>query len=41
MKVKGDVPEETLQELIQVAQARSPVFDIVSHPVPVLIELLK
>lgn len=41
MKVKGDVPEETLQELMQIAQARSPVYDIVSHPVPVSIELQK
>ena len=38
-KVKGDVPEETLKDLIQVAQARSPVYDIVSHPVPVTVQL--
>ena len=38
-KVKGDVPEETLRELVDLAQARSPVFDIVSNPVPVTVEL--
>ena len=35
LKVKGDASEETLQELAEIAQARSPVFDIVSNPVPV------
>ncbi len=41
MKVQGDVPQETLQELIQVAKDRSPVYDIVTHPVDVAIELQK
>ena len=41
MKVEGDVPEETLAELIEVAKARSPVFDIVSHPVDVSVQLEK
>ena len=35
LKVKGDASEEVLQELAEIAQSRSPVFDIVSNPVPV------
>jgi uncharacterized OsmC-like protein len=38
-KVKGDAPEETLRELVEIAQQRSPVFDIVSHPTPVCVSL--
>jgi uncharacterized OsmC-like protein len=38
-KVKGDAPEETLRELVEIAQQRSPVFDIVSHPTPVHVGL--
>lgn len=38
LKVKGDVPEETLKELVEVAKARSPVYDMVSNPVPVTIQ---
>jgi uncharacterized OsmC-like protein len=38
-KVKGDAPKETLRELVQIAQQRSPVFDIVSHPTPVHVSL--
>jgi uncharacterized OsmC-like protein len=38
-KIKADVPKETLQELVQLAQKRSPVFDIVSHPTPVEVSL--
>jgi uncharacterized OsmC-like protein len=34
-RVAGDAPDEVLDELCQVAQQRSPVFDIVSHPVEV------
>ncbi len=41
MKVQGDVPEEILQELIQVAKSRSPVYDMIAHPVDVAIELGK
>lgn len=40
-KIKADAPEETLQELIEIAQQRSPVFDIVTNPVPVKVELAK
>src|SRR5215216_2133065 len=34
-KIKSDAPEEKLRELVELAQKRSPVFDIVSHPTPV------
>jgi uncharacterized OsmC-like protein len=33
--VKGDAPAEKLREILERAQARSAVFDIVSHGVPV------
>jgi uncharacterized OsmC-like protein len=35
MKVAGDATAAQLEELCQLAQQRSPVFDIVSHAVPV------
>ncbi len=38
-KIKADATEEKLQELIELAQRRSPVFDIVSNPVPVKVQL--
>jgi uncharacterized OsmC-like protein len=38
-KIKSDAPTEKLQELVQLAQNRSPVFDIVSHPTPVEVSL--
>lgn len=38
-RIKGDAPEETLEELCQLAQQRSPVFDIISNPVPVTVEM--
>ncbi|MGD1836222.1 MAG: OsmC family protein [Nitrososphaeraceae archaeon] len=34
-KIKSDASEEKLQELVELAQKRSPVFDIVSNPTPV------
>ena len=37
--IKADAPKEKLQELVQLAQKRSPVFDIVSHPTPVEVSL--
>ena len=40
-KIKSDAPEEKLQELIHLAQKRSPVFDIISHPTPVEVTLEK
>ncbi|HEX4947318.1 MAG TPA: OsmC family protein [Blastocatellia bacterium] len=38
-QIKADVPPETLQELCELAQKRSPVFDIISHPVPISVRL--
>jgi uncharacterized OsmC-like protein len=35
--IKGDAPEEKLQELVERAQARSVVYDIVTHGVPVAV----
>jgi uncharacterized OsmC-like protein len=34
-KVKGDAPEEKLRDIVERAKARSVVFDMVSHGVPV------
>lgn len=41
MKVKGDLSEAELQEMVKVAQARSPVYDMVTNPVPVAVEIVK
>ncbi len=38
-KIKSDAPKEKLEQLVQLAQNRSPVFDIVSHPTPVKVSL--
>jgi len=38
-KVKSDAPSEKIRELIDLAQKRSPVFDIVSHPTPIEVSL--
>jgi uncharacterized OsmC-like protein len=38
-RIKADATRDELEELVRVAQQRSPVFDIVSHPVPVSVEL--
>jgi len=38
-KIKADAPKEKLQELVQLAQKRSPVFDIISYPTPVEVSL--
>lgn len=40
-KIKSDAPEEKLKELVELAQKRSPVFDIFSHPTPVNVHLEK
>ncbi len=37
--VRGDAPPEKLREVVERAQARSAVFDIVSHGVPVTVDL--
>src|SRR3954468_694347 len=38
-RVKGDAPEEKLQQIVERAQQRSAVFDMVSHGVPVSVQL--
>ncbi|HJR85334.1 MAG TPA: OsmC family protein [Nitrososphaeraceae archaeon] len=40
-KIKSDAPEEKLVELIELAQKRSPVFDIISHPTPTQVRMEK
>jgi uncharacterized OsmC-like protein len=40
-RIKSDAPQDQLQELVALAQKRSPVFDIVSNPVPVQVTLAK
>lgn len=37
--IKSDAPKEVLRELVLLAQKRSPVFDIVTHPVTVNVSL--
>jgi uncharacterized OsmC-like protein len=38
-RVKSDAPSEKIRELVDLAQKRSPVFDIVSHPTPIEVSL--
>lgn len=38
-RVKSNAPREKIKELVDLAQKRSPVFDIVSHPTPVEVSL--
>ena len=38
-KVKSDAPREKIRELVDLAQERSPVFDIVSNPITVEVSL--
>ncbi len=40
-KVKGDMSEEMKEELVQLAQSRSPNFDIFTNKVPVIVQLEK
>lgn len=40
-KIESDAPEETLQELIELAQKSSPVANTVSRPTPVNVKLEK
>lgn len=37
--VKGDATPEEIEELVRLAQSRSPVFDVVSRPVPVEVKV--
>lgn len=39
LKIKGNATPGQLEELAEVAQRRSPVFDIVSNPVPVSVRV--
>ena len=39
-KVKGEAPAEKLREVVERAQARSAVFDMVNHGVPVEVALV-
>ena len=39
-RIQADATPAQLQELVELAQQRSPVFDIVTHPVPVQVRLL-
>jgi uncharacterized OsmC-like protein len=38
-KVKSDAPKEKIRELVELAQKRSPVFDIITNPTPVEVSL--
>jgi len=37
-KIKSDIPDHIIDELVQIAQERSPVFDIIQNPVNVSVE---
>jgi uncharacterized OsmC-like protein len=39
--IDSDAPDETLQELVTLAQQHSPVFEIVTHPVPVTVGYIR
>ena len=41
MMIKADASKEVLEELCELAQQRSPVFDIVTNPVPVSVRLAR
>jgi uncharacterized OsmC-like protein len=38
-KIKADATDEELRELCELAQKRSPVFDIMSNPTPISVRL--
>jgi uncharacterized OsmC-like protein len=38
-RIKATASEEKLQELVELAQKRSPVFDMISNPTPVNVQL--
>jgi uncharacterized OsmC-like protein len=40
-RIKADAPEEALRELVELAQKRSPVFDIISNPTPIHVSLAR
>ncbi|WP_041531382.1 OsmC family protein [Syntrophotalea carbinolica] len=37
-RIKADAPQEKIEELIRLAVQRSPVFDVVSNPIPVSVK---
>lgn len=39
VRIKSDAPRKEIEELVRLAERRSPVFDIVSNPVPVKVSL--
>lgn len=39
VRIKADAAREEIEELVRLAERRSPVFDIVSNPVPVKVSL--
>ena len=39
VRVKADATREQVEELVKLAERRSPVFDIVSNPVPVKVTI--
>lgn len=41
IKVKGDLSEAELQEIVKVAKARSTVCGMATNPVPVAVEIVK
>ncbi len=38
-RVKSSAPKEKIKELVEIAQKRSPVFDIISNPTPIEVTL--
>ena len=38
-RIAGDAPEEKLREIVEQSRARSAVFDIITNPVPVCVEV--
>jgi len=40
-KIDADAPEEVINELVQLAQQRSPVFDVITHGAPVSVAFQK
>lgn len=40
-RIESDAPQETIEELIQIAQQHSPVFDTLTRPVSISVELEK
>lgn len=39
VRIKADATDEEIEELVELAERRSPVFDIVSNPVPVKVTM--